>query len=149
MGGMKRERKPEDIAFGRRLRRFREAAGLSRKELANQVHISPDTLAIYENGWRGPSRPVLQRLADVLGISTDALLGLEPEADIIEEIKLRRGLSFVGQRLGENHETLIRLYEHRREIESSKLPRHVKDRILSRFDEVIREYHEMQGRKSH
>lgn len=141
---MKRQRKPEDIAFGRRLRTFREVMGLTRKELAEQVHISPHTLAIYENGWRGPSRGILQRFADVFGISIDALLGLEPEEDVIRELRLRRSMETVGRYLGENHEALLQLYEYRREVGSWKLPRHVRERVQQKIDEIIREYQALQ-----
>ena len=149
--GREKSRDPEAVAFGLRLRRYLDAAGLHPKELASRIGRSSSYVRSMLVGIKGPpGRETLERIARVLDISVDALLGLEPEEEVIQEIQLRRGLSLVGTALGENHETLLRLYEHRREIEHGKLPAHVKARILSRIDEIIREYQSLnrEGRKS-
>lgn len=136
---MKRERRPEDIAFGKRLRRFREALGLTRKQLAALVHVSPDTIAVYENGWRGPSREVLQRLADALGVRTDALLGAEPEEQTLKALHLRRGKQLV-RHAGTYYENLLQLFEFRESIEHSRLPNHVRAHLMRAIAEAIEEY---------
>ncbi len=138
--------------FGRRLRRFLDAVGITPKEFAAQIGRSWGYVRSMLVGVKGPpGRETLERMARVLDISVDALLGLEPEDEVVGELQLRRGLALVSRRLGENHETMIRLHEYRREIQSWKLPRHVKERLLSRFDEVITEFQELQdrGRKSY
>ncbi|MCM8746826.1 helix-turn-helix domain-containing protein [Thermomicrobium sp. CFH 73360] len=142
---MKRERRPEDVSFGKRLRRFREALGLSRKELAAFVHVSPDTIAVYENGWRGPSREVLQRLADALGVRTDALLGSEPEEQTLKALHLRRGKELIG-RADTYYENLLELFEFREWIEQSRLPTHVRSHLMRAIAEAIQEYEALQDK---
>lgn len=139
ISAMKRERRPEDIAFGKRLRRFREALGLTRKQLADLVHVSRDTIAVYENGWRGPSRDVLQRLADALGVRTDALLGAEPEEQTLKALHLRRGKQLIS-RADTYYENLLQLFEFRESIEHSRLPNHVRAHLMRAIAEAIEEY---------
>jgi transcriptional regulator with XRE-family HTH domain len=57
---------PEGVGlFGPLLRSRREAAALSRAELADKAHLSPSTLEQLERGARRPSRTMLQRLLQV------------------------------------------------------------------------------------
>jgi transcriptional regulator with XRE-family HTH domain len=53
--------------FAEELRRLREARGLNRKALAGSAGIDPSTMTRLEKGERGPSREVVDRLADALG----------------------------------------------------------------------------------
>lgn len=89
-----------DVAmeFGERLRMLRRRKGMSLRELAAKADVSTSYLSDLERGARGaPTAPVLERLADGLGISVDALLGREKytrtplldEADIAFAHKLR------------------------------------------------------------
>lgn len=50
-----------------RLRRIREARGLTRTNLASQAGRSEQTFFLYEGGKVIPPIPVLQRIADALG----------------------------------------------------------------------------------
>ncbi len=59
----------------KRLKESRNRANLSRSQVAEQVGITPSTLADYEIGHRQPSLPVLVSLADIYGVATDFLLG--------------------------------------------------------------------------
>lgn len=65
--------------FSRRLREVREARGLSQEELARLVLLSTDALARFERGSE-PKAGVLADLARVLGVSSDLLLGVSPDA---------------------------------------------------------------------
>ncbi|MBO6304085.1 MAG: helix-turn-helix transcriptional regulator [Selenomonadaceae bacterium] len=58
-----------------RLKESRCRANLSRSQVAEQIGITPSTLADYEIGHRQPSLPVLVSLADIYGVATDYLLG--------------------------------------------------------------------------
>lgn len=60
----------ERYEFGERLRRRREAAGMSRPVLASLAGCSSDALKRWENGERGmPRTPVLAKLAMALGMT--------------------------------------------------------------------------------
>ncbi|CAA0096811.1 Uncharacterised protein [Starkeya nomas] len=58
---------PTPLAFWRKKR------GLPIAELADKVGIAEDELAAMEIGLRAPSAAALRRLADVLGLTADAL----------------------------------------------------------------------------
>lgn len=59
---------PETVAFGGRLRRLREAAGLSVGELAQRVGLTRQYLYDLESGRKAaPSLDVARRLAESLG----------------------------------------------------------------------------------
>src|SRR3954454_23999729 len=61
-----------DGTFGARLRRAREAAGLSQEELAERAGVSPNTVGDLERGeHRRPYPATVRALADALAL-TDA-----------------------------------------------------------------------------
>jgi transcriptional regulator with XRE-family HTH domain len=63
------------------LARFRKARNLSQEELAAAASVGVDTVGRIERGERRTTRPAtVAKLAHVLGVSPDALLGLLPEA---------------------------------------------------------------------
>jgi excisionase family DNA binding protein len=61
---------------GRRLRHYREAAGLDQPHLAQRVGISPEALSNLERGHRAPLIRTVHRLAAALGI---------PPADLVRD----------------------------------------------------------------
>jgi transcriptional regulator with XRE-family HTH domain len=61
------------MTFAEVLKTKREAAGLTKFELARRAKVMPSTITCYEQGKNSPRWAILQRLADVLGISTDDL----------------------------------------------------------------------------
>jgi transcriptional regulator with XRE-family HTH domain len=63
--------------FRERLIRLRKAAGLSQKEFAQNVGISPRMATYYENESNHPPTHLLAVFAKVLGVSADQLLGIE------------------------------------------------------------------------
>jgi len=63
--------------FGKRLARFRQAAGYSQRELAAEIGISYRMVAYYEKEAGHLPTDLLPVLAKVLGVSTDQLLGVE------------------------------------------------------------------------
>ena len=86
------------MEFGERLRMLRQRKGMSLRELSIKAGISTSYLSDLERGTRGaPTAPVLERLADGLEVSVDALLGREKtsatplldEADVAFANKLR------------------------------------------------------------
>lgn len=60
--------------FNERLRRAREARGLSQLDLANKTGLQPAAISHFETGQRSPSFDNLRKLADALSLSIDYLL---------------------------------------------------------------------------
>ena len=75
--------------FHTNLRRMREDAGYTQKEFADMLSIRVTTYRNYENTLREPSYDILVRIAEILGTSTDALLGTEKTDSIYEEILVK------------------------------------------------------------
>ena len=65
---------PHVQSFGQRLAQYRQAAGYSQRELATELSISHRMVAYYETAGYCPL-DLLPRFAQVLGVTTDALLG--------------------------------------------------------------------------
>ena len=69
--------------FGERLQRLRQAKGLSRRQLESQAAIPHGIVSRLERSAQRayPSVPVAMRLAKVLGVSVDYLIGMYEEDD--------------------------------------------------------------------
>lgn len=66
---------PTTFPFADNLANARHVRGLSTAQLADAAGLDRTTVAHYESGRRFPSAEIIIRLADVLSISTDYLLG--------------------------------------------------------------------------
>ena len=66
-----------EFDFGLRLKEMRMQAGLTQKQLADQIGITKSVVSFYELRERTPSPEVLVKLATVFHVSTDYLLGIE------------------------------------------------------------------------
>ena len=65
--------------FTKRLKKLRKEAGLTQKEIAQQMQVAQNSYSNWEKGIRKPIRPTIDKLAEVLNTSTAYLLG---ETDI-------------------------------------------------------------------
>ncbi len=72
---------------GDRLRELRKAAGYIQEELGEKIKSGTRMINRYESGDVQPTGDVIRRMADVLDVSTDYLLGKSdlPNPDIREE----------------------------------------------------------------
>lgn len=61
---------------GERLRELRLQKGYTHQELADLLGVSERQITRYESGKTDPSSSVLTRAAQVLGVTTDYLVGL-------------------------------------------------------------------------
>lgn len=59
---------------GSRIKREREAAGLTQAELANRIGTASSMIGQWENNNRNPKSAVLEKIAAALNISIDRLL---------------------------------------------------------------------------
>lgn len=65
--------------FNENLREARIAAGMSQKDVADQIGVAKSTYSLYESGGREPDVRKIKKLAEVLGVSGSMLLGI-PES---------------------------------------------------------------------
>jgi transcriptional regulator with XRE-family HTH domain len=94
------ERKSTSRAsFAVRLRKLRNAAGMSQTDLERASGIPKSRISRYENGHLLPSIGGLRRLAQSLDVADSALLGDREEgyAAFVRELQ-RHGVTFEGPR---------------------------------------------------
>lgn len=63
--------------FGQRFSRFRKAKGFTQDDIANKVNVSSQAVSKWENDINMPDIGILLNLGDILGVTTDELLGKE------------------------------------------------------------------------
>jgi len=69
----------EDLTdFGKRLVNLRKAAGYTQTELANELGVTQRMISYYEVHSEYPPSALLPKLAQVLNVTADQLLGLKP-----------------------------------------------------------------------
>lgn len=62
-----------------RIRERRRSLNLTMKELAKMVGVSEGAISHYETGRREPDPDMLKKIAYVLGVSVDYLLGVDDQ----------------------------------------------------------------------
>lgn len=69
----------EDLTdFGKRLVKLRKAAGYTQTELANELGVTQRMISYYEGHSDYPPSALLPKLAELLNVTSDQLLGLKP-----------------------------------------------------------------------
>lgn len=56
------------------IKKIREKRGITQKELAAKLNVSPSTVSQWENGLRNPSLVNVKRVSNILHCTTDELL---------------------------------------------------------------------------
>lgn len=69
-----------DASRAHQLRKHREAAGLSQRELARALDVHHSNVGFWERTGVPPRSDLLAAMAEILGVSVDALLGENPRA---------------------------------------------------------------------
>ena len=64
----------DHIAIGARIKAARERVHLTQEQLAEIIDISPTHMSVIERGVKTPKLDTFVRIANALGVSTDALL---------------------------------------------------------------------------
>lgn len=82
------EQDPADNTLIFRLKQQMRFVGLTQKQVAAETGITEATLSRYLNGNRIPNALILARLAAVLGVSVDWLLGREPDMSVSEAVNV-------------------------------------------------------------
>lgn len=68
--------------IGDRIIKFRELKGMTRKELATILGVSPATITRYEKGEREPNLETIKKIASALDVSLTSLLDTKPSGHI-------------------------------------------------------------------
>jgi transcriptional regulator with XRE-family HTH domain len=71
-------RKKDRPPLGLRLTELRQAAGLTQIQLAEKLGVHPSNIGFWELSGTPPRGEVLPKMANALGVSVDALLGVTP-----------------------------------------------------------------------
>ena len=64
----------DQVAIGARIKAARERVHLTLEQLAEIIDISPTHMSVIERGVKTPKLDTFVRIANALGVSTDALL---------------------------------------------------------------------------
>jgi len=102
----------DQLRLGEIIRRQRELAELSMRQVAAMAGISNPYLSQIERGLRAPSEDVLRAIADSLNVSADLLRGERSAAstEVIEAIQSDSDLTASQRR------SLIEAYEALRQV---------------------------------
>ena len=65
---------PARVAFGARMKAARVAAGMTQQQMAKALGVSQQSITAYERGDSAPRTHMLEKLASILGISSQFLL---------------------------------------------------------------------------
>ena len=94
------------------LKRLRKAAGLTQEALAEKLHLTGQAVSRWETGDGYPEITLLPSLADLLGVSVDALL--RPAALTAEERYAIEGEALRLEQAGKREESIALMEEQLR-----------------------------------
>jgi transcriptional regulator with XRE-family HTH domain len=95
------------VIIGERIRSKRSERGLTQKALAELVGISPPAINRFEKGIKVPSIDTLAKLAKILGVSTDFLLGSGADDDIFVDEEVKDAFKEFKQLSPENRQQIL------------------------------------------
>lgn len=75
------------------IKAIRKARGYTQQTLADALGVERPTVGMWEIGRSYPTVEMLIRLADLLGVTTDAMLGLEDKGQTDKEDKSMEGIT--------------------------------------------------------
>ena len=84
----------DQVAIGARIKAARERVHLTQEQLAEIIDISPTHMSVIERGVKTPKLDSFVRIANALGVSTDALLQdvvVPANESILAELSVRIG----------------------------------------------------------
>ncbi len=81
-------------SMGKRIMQLRKEKGLTQEQLAEKVGVSAQAVSKWENDVSCPDISILPKLCEVLGVTTDELLGVrpvEPRVVIVDSQNTKKG----------------------------------------------------------
>lgn len=73
------------MEYGKAIKVARSVAGLTQRELAAKVGITPSYLSLIEAGRRSPTLPTVERIARCIGLPVHLLFLLAAEPDQLKK----------------------------------------------------------------
>lgn len=73
-------------SLGEKIRRYRSSIKMTQQDFAYRLGVTGASVSAYENGTRTPSFDVLVRIANILGVTTDDLLGRKKSNDVTIDV---------------------------------------------------------------
>ncbi|MFA5481119.1 MAG: helix-turn-helix transcriptional regulator [Bacilli bacterium] len=82
-------------SFGQRIARLRKGRGLTQEELGDKVGVTSQAVSKWETDISAPDVMILVKLADILGVSVDSLLGSEhsKETTLLVPVEERKDIN--------------------------------------------------------
>ena len=74
-----------DMDYGRAIRVVRSAHGLSQRQFADRIDVSPSHLSLIESGKRNPSLPLLEKIAGCLAVPMHLLTLLASDVRNVDD----------------------------------------------------------------
>jgi transcriptional regulator with XRE-family HTH domain len=112
---MGRKRRQPSV-FAKRLQQLRRERAITQVELAQRLDVTQGLISLYERGAAAPTTQMLTKLAEVLGTSTDDLVGLHQHkskrpVETREDLRLMRRLWQVRDLPPKTRRTILRFIE--------------------------------------
>lgn len=80
------------LEIGEKIKHYRNSIKITQADFAQRLGVTGASVSAYENGTRLPSYEVLVRIANILGITTDDLLGrTESHREMLDITDLTEG----------------------------------------------------------
>ena len=64
-----------EFELGSKIKYYRKSINLTQAQFGERIGVSGAAISCYETGTRTPSHRILMRIANVMGVSVDSLLG--------------------------------------------------------------------------
>ncbi|AWB20540.1 XRE family transcriptional regulator [Methylobacterium currus] len=112
-----------NYAIGTRVRRAREAAGLTQEALAGSIDRSKEAISNIERGINLPTIDTLQRICDVTGINISFMFEQSPEDRDVLDLKTKADILMSKMNVSELRfiVNMIELYNnHKSEVIASE-----------------------------
>ncbi len=103
----------KEIAIGKRLRQFREARGLTQRQLADKMpgNTNQSIIADWESAEYRLHGQMIIDLCKILKVSSDELLGIKDASPIVKDPELLSRLDNLNRLTKRDRETLIRVVD--------------------------------------
>jgi len=72
--------------FNNRLREMRNKHGYTQLQVSEQIGVERSSYSLYESGRRNPDYSTLKAIAKIFGCTTDYLLGVTDEPDLVHYV---------------------------------------------------------------
>ena len=73
------------MTLGQKIKKLRNDKGLTQKDLADQVHVTFQTVSKWEKDENEPDVSTLREIAKLFGVTVDYLINEDEEVDTQEE----------------------------------------------------------------